>query len=154
MTSTINTPKEYQRNQGIMEIRNNQLKIPNLYLLNKEDVQTDGLSKVNNAPIRISENEEYYQVELFASARQRANFKVTLKGQQLKISCSPHTLNDFKQGLMSPAEQQLGAIERLVTLEKPIVNNRVFASYENDILTVILQIQKNDEEYEHQISVS
>ena len=155
MTSTINAPRGSQKLEGGMRNRDNHLKIQHLYLLNKQDVQDDIHLMANYAPITISENEEYYQVELFASGRERTNFIVKLKGQQLRISYRSTVSNELNQCMGSQFQKQMGGgIDRIIDLEKPIVSNRVFASYENDILTVIMQIQQNNEEYEQQIPVS
>ena len=156
MTSTENTSKNYRNQEGVMEDKGlNHLKKQQLYLLNNERVLSETNDSAMYAPINISENPEYYQVQLFAAGRVREQFSVKLNGQTLKISCSSTTLNNLDQGLILLfQEQKDGAFERIIHLEKPIVNNRVFASFENGILTVILQIQQPGKEYEQHIPVS
>lgn len=156
MTSTENTSKNYRNQEGVMDNKGlNHLKKQQLYLLNNERVLSETNGSAIYAPINISENPEYYQVQLFAAGRVKEQFNVKLNGQILKISCRSTSFNDMDEGLtLLFQEQKDGSFERVIHLEKPIVNNRVFASFENGILTVILQIQQNGEEYEQYIPVS
>ena len=90
-----------------------------------------------NIPVNIAENEEFYQVQVFAAGRKKEQFQVNITDQLLKISCKAAELEPGLKYIYQ--EQQLGEFERAFQLQDEVLLDNVHASFEDGILTVILQ---------------
>ena len=88
-------------------------------------------------PVNIAENEEFYQVQVFAAGRSKEQFQVNINDQILTISCKEAELEPGMNYIYQ--EQQLSAFERAFQLQDEVFLDNVHASFEDGVLTVILQ---------------
>ncbi|MBV2225608.1 MULTISPECIES: Hsp20/alpha crystallin family protein [Sphingobacterium] len=94
-------------------------------------------SQKANIPVNIAENEELYQVQVYAAGRKKEQFQVNITDQVLTITCKAAELEPGLKYIYQ--EQQLGEFERAFQLQDEILLGNVHASFEDGILTVILQ---------------
>ena len=87
-------------------------------------------------PANISENSEFYEVQLFAAGRKKEQFQVSIHEGILKISCTENKTNDDIDYIY---KEHLGmAFEREFQLNEQVLTTNVHASFEDGVLTVIL----------------
>ncbi|GAA4170892.1 MULTISPECIES: Hsp20/alpha crystallin family protein [Sphingobacterium] len=86
-------------------------------------------------PVNISENSEFYEVQVFAAGRKKEQFQVSINEGILTISCTENT-NDATAYIY---KEHLGtAFEREFQLNEQVLTDNVHASFEDGVLTVIL----------------
>lgn|SRR5690606_30365051 len=111
-----------------------------------------GFSKGIHVPVNIIETDEFYQLQVFAAGRRKEDFKINLDKQILTISGlareADATANYIHQ------EQPNVPFERAFQLQDDIHTERVHASYEDGVLTIILQKDLDRIQSAHQINVS
>lgn len=105
-----------------------------------------------NIPVNIAENEEFYQVQVFAAGRKKEQFQVNITDQLLKISCKAAELEPGLKYIYQ--EQQLGEFERAFQLQDEVLLDNVHASFEDGILTVILQKDPSKDKPAQEVHVS
>lgn len=88
-------------------------------------------------PVNIAENDEFYQVQVFAAGRKKDQFQVNITEQVLTISCKAGELEPGLKYIYQ--EQQVDAFNRAFQLQDQVLIDNVHASYEEGVLTVILQ---------------
>ena len=103
-------------------------------------------------PVNILENDEFYQVQVFAAGRKKEQFTVSISQQVLTISC---TAKEADKDLKVVYEELNGeAFERAFQLDENILTEAVHASFEDGVLTVILQKDPQKIKQDIQVSVS
>ncbi|MGJ1198099.1 Hsp20/alpha crystallin family protein [Sphingobacterium spiritivorum] len=90
----------------------------------------------NNIPANISENEEFFTLQLYAAGYQKDRFKVAVKDNVLTVSYDPS--EEETPVAYMYQEFSAGAFERSFQLSNQVSTSRISASYEDGILTVIL----------------
>ncbi len=103
-------------------------------------------------PVNIAENEEFYQVQLFAAGKRKDQFQVRIQNQVLTISCTASELEPGMKYIYQ--EQPASAFERAFQLQDQVLVENVHASYEDGVLTVILQKDPAMAKPEYQVAVS
>ncbi|QQT60739.1 Hsp20/alpha crystallin family protein [Sphingobacterium multivorum] len=87
-------------------------------------------------PVNIAENQEFYEVQLFAAGRKKEQFQVSINDGILKISCTENTQDNAIDYIYK--EQDGLAFEREFQLNEQVLTDNVHASFEDGVLTVIL----------------
>lgn len=86
-------------------------------------------------PVNISENAEFYEVQVFAAGRKKEQFQVSINEGVLKISCTANIHDDVAYLY----KEHLGtAFEREFQLSEFVLQHNIHASFEDGVLTVIL----------------
>jgi len=106
----------------------------------------------SNIPVNIAENDELYQVQVFAAGRKKEQFHVNITDQVLTISCKATELESGLKYIYQ--EQHLGEFERAFQLQDEILLDNVHASFEDGILTVILQKDPSKIKQAQEVQVS
>ncbi|NQD72322.1 Hsp20/alpha crystallin family protein [Sphingobacterium shayense] len=121
------------------------------HFFDDSDSSTD-FKKRAHVPVNITESDEFYQVQLFAAGRRKEDFKISIDKQILTISGlaqeADATANYIHQ------EQPNASFERAFQLQDDILTERVHASYDDGVLTIILQKDLDRVKSAHQITVS
>src|SRR5690606_15424185 len=86
-------------------------------------------------PVNISENNDFYQVQVYAAGREKNQFQVNITDQILTIKGKESEPEPGIKYIYQ--EQQLDAFERAFHLKDEILIENVHASFEDGILTVI-----------------
>ncbi len=105
-----------------------------------------------HVPVNIIESEEFYQVQLFAAGRRKEDFKISIDKQILTIAGLAIEADAAANYIHQ--EQPNTSFERVFQLQDDILTERVHASYEDGVLTIILQKDLERVKPVHQVSVS
>ncbi|MGO1244759.1 MAG: Hsp20/alpha crystallin family protein [Sphingobacterium sp.] len=105
-----------------------------------------------HVPVNIMENDEFYQVQLYAAGRRKEDFKISIDKQILTISGL--ALEADAAANFIHQEQPNASFQRAFQLQDDILTERVHASYENGVLTIILQKDLERVKPAQQVSVS
>ena len=105
-----------------------------------------------NIPVNIAENDEFYQVQVYAAGREKDQFQVNITDNILTIKGKETELEPGIKYIYQ--EQQLGAFERAFHLQDEIIIENVHASFEDGVLTVILQKDPSKIKYPQEVPVS
>ncbi|SKB83069.1 HSP20 family protein [Soonwooa buanensis] len=87
-------------------------------------------------PVNISENEDYFALQLFAAGLKKEAFNVSIKNNVLKIAYN-ETQTSEPQNIVYQ-EYYPTSFERSFQLTSKVKSEVVSASYEDGILTIIL----------------
>jgi len=105
-----------------------------------------------NIPVNIAENDEFYQVQVFAAGRKKEQFQVNITDQVLTISGKEAELETGIKFIYQ--EQQVGPFERKFQLQDEVIIDNVHASFEDGVLTVILKKDPSKVKPAYQVEVS
>ncbi|HAY3544171.1 TPA: Hsp20/alpha crystallin family protein [Elizabethkingia anophelis] len=87
-------------------------------------------------PVNISENEEYYALQLFAAGLKKEAFNIAIKDRVLTISYK--ATEDKEKANYIYQEIYASSFERSFKLNEKVASENISAGYEDGILTVIL----------------
>ncbi|AQX04553.1 Hsp20/alpha crystallin family protein [Elizabethkingia meningoseptica] len=87
-------------------------------------------------PVNISENEEYYALQLFAAGLKKEAFTISVKDRVLTISYK--AAEDKEKAQYIYQEVYSTSFERSFQLNEKVASENISAGYEDGILTVIL----------------
>lgn len=89
-----------------------------------------------SVPVNIVENQEFYEVQLFAAGRKKEQFQVSINDGILKISCTENAQDNAIDYIYKEYDGM--AFEREFQLNEQVLTDNVHASFEDGVLTVIL----------------
>lgn len=111
----------------------------------------DGFSRTLRVPaVNIAEEDSAYRLSLAVPGMKKSDFEIDVDGNQLTISCSKEEDEIDKQTRFTRKEYAYQAFERSFTMPVEINRERIDASYENGVLTVLLP--KKEEARKQQLS--
>lgn len=111
----------------------------------------DGFSRTLRVPaVNIAEEDSAYRLSLAVPGMKKSDFEIDVDGNQLTISCSKEEDEIDKQARFTRKEYAYQAFERSFTMPVEINRERIDASYENGVLTVLLP--KKEEARKQQLS--
>lgn len=111
----------------------------------------DGFSRTLRVPaVNISEEDSAYRLSLAVPGMKKSDFEIDVDGNQLTISCSKEEEETDKQARFTRKEYAYHAFERSFTMPVEINRERIDATYENGVLTVLLP--KKEEARKQQLS--
>ena len=111
----------------------------------------DGFSRMGRLPaVNICEEEESYKLTLAVPGMKKSDFEIDIDGNQLSISCSKEESQMEKEARYTRKEYSYNSFERMFTIPDEINRERIDASYDNGVLTVMLP--KKEEVKRQQIS--
>lgn len=87
-------------------------------------------------PVNISENEDYFALQLFASGLKKDQFQISVKNSVLTISYKES--QEKVKGDFIYQEFYPSSFERSFKLNEKVASENISANYEDGILTVIL----------------
>jgi len=103
-------------------------------------------------PVNIMENDESYQLQLFAAGRLKEDFKISIDKQILTISGLAQQVDGAATYIHQ--EQPNASFERAFQLQDDVLTEGVHASYDDGVLKIILQKDLDRIKPVHQVSVS
>lgn len=89
----------------------------------------------------ILEHADYYQIQLFAAARQKQYFKVAIENGMLHVSYDKR--EEEEQHSYLHREEYAGNFNRSFKLSEGLLKDNIQASYEEGVLTIILPKDPN-----------
>lgn len=110
--------------------------------------------KSSTPPVRVSETKEAYVIEVLAYGRKKENFDITVEKNLLTIQSNeirPEKTDDIK---IIRNEFSLPAIKRVFTIDETIDTSSVTASYNEGILTIVLNKKAAPVQERKQITIS
>lgn len=105
-----------------------------------------------HVPVNIMENDEFYQLQLFAAGRLKEDFKISIDKQILTISGLAQQADGAATYIHQ--EQPNASFERAFQLQDHILTEGVHASYDDGVLKIILQKDLDQVKPVRQVSVS
>ena len=120
--------------------------------VNGNSAFSDSNKRGNHIPVNILENDDFYQVQLIAAGRRKDQFKVIITDQVLTVTSTACEEDaDLK---FIHREYNCGAFERAFQLQDSVQKDNVHASYEDGVLTIVLQKDKEQINSGKQVDVS
>lgn len=112
----------------------------------------DGLtSRVGRIPaVNIEDKEEGYRLTVAVPGMKKSDFEIDVDGNQLTISCSNEESQTEKDARYTRKEYSYQSFERSFTLPDEVNRDRIDASYDNGVLSIMLP--KKEEARKQQLS--
>jgi HSP20 family protein len=103
------------------------------------------------APVSIYKTDKTYEIMLFAPGRDKENFKVQIKGNELVISYKP-TIDTSNLNWVRK-EYSRGGFERIFMLDDSMDPSTIEAKYENGVLNISLNIKATNESDKQDVQI-
>ena len=104
-------------------------------------------------PVNITKNEDNYELLVFAPDREKEDFKINIKGNELSISYELKKEESENQSWIRH-EFRKTSFERTFLIDETVDTANIKAEYVNGILHLMLPIIPGSEKPSHEIRIS
>lgn len=110
------------------------------------------MNGMKKAPVSIYKTENAYEIMVFAPGRNKENFKVGVKGDEITVSYKPTEDTSSLEWIRK--EYSRGGFERSFQVNETIDTENIAAKYEDGVLKLSLVIKEGSEQPGHEITVN
>lgn len=110
------------------------------------------MTGIQRAPVSIYKTESTYEILVFAPGRNKENFKVTVHGEEVKITYEPTEDTSSLEWIRK--EYSRGGFERRFMIDNTIDAESIMAKYEDGVLKLSLSIKAGAETAKQEIMVN
>jgi HSP20 family protein len=110
------------------------------------------MAGIQRAPVSIYKTENTYEILVFAPGRNKENFKVGVKGEEITVSYKPTEDTSSLEWIRK--EYSRGGFERSFMVDGTIDTENIIAKYEDGVLKLSLSIKAGSEPAKQEVIVN
>lgn len=111
-----------------------------------------GMEAMVKAPVSIYKTATTYEILVFAPGRNKQNFHVSVKGEEISVSYSPSEDTSSLEWIRK--EYSRGGFERSFKVDETMDTTHITAKYEDGVLKLSLAIKPGTEKEKQEILIN